>query len=307
MFEKLTDILSRLFNLEKGNRFKNYGYFEGAFSVIVNLLLFVFKLLFGLVLNSIALIADSLHSLSDVVTSAIVIYGFKVSSKPPDDEHPFGHGRAERIVSIVLGCLLIVVGIEFLRGGFLRFNNPVPIKADVFVIVMLCVCVFAKEFLYRLSVSLGKRINSAALRADAWHHRTDAISTVLVLAGFLSFRFGLYQMDGILGMAVAGIIVYTGVGIIRESASVLIGEAPAASLVDRIKATAADFDGVDDVHHIHVHDYGGQLEITIHLRLRGDTRLEAAHERASDVEKAVKKCVPGAEVTVHLEPLKENG
>ena len=307
MFEKLTDRLSKLFNLEQGNRFKNYGYFEGALSVAVNLLLFVFKLIFGLVLNSISLIADSLHSLSDIATSAIVIYGFRVSSKGPDDEHPFGHGRAERIVSIVIACLLIVVGIEFLRGGFLRFNNPVLIRGDIFVIVMLCVCVFAKEILYRLSLCMGKRIDSAALKADAWHHRTDAISTVLVLAGFLSFRFGLYRMDGILGMAVAGIIVYTGVGIIRKSASVLIGEAPPASLVDKIKATAADFDGVDDVHHIHVHDYGGQLEITIHMRLKGDTHLEDAHERASEVETALKKCVPGAEVTVHLEPLKESG
>lgn len=304
MFDQLTSRIVGSFNLDRGDRFKKYGYFEGGLSIVVNLLLFTFKLVFGLLLNSISLLADSLHSLSDVATSGIVIFGFKVSSKPPDEEHPFGHGRAERIVAIVIACLLIVVGIEFFRSGFTRFRNPVPIRADIFVIIMLCLSVFAKEFLYWVSLNLGRRINSSVLRADAWHHRTDAISTVLVLVGFVSFRFGLYSLDGILGMAVAGIIIYTGIVIIKESASVLIGKAPPASLVNKIKATAGNFDGVDDVHHIHVHDYGGQLEITIHIRLKGDTHLETAHERASEVETAVKKCVPGAEVTVHLEPLK---
>ncbi len=305
MFDNLTGRITRIFNLDRGNRFKNYGYFEGGLSIAVNLLLFAFKLGFGLFLGSISLIADSLHSMSDVATSGIVMFGFKVSSKPPDEEHPFGHGRAERIVAIVVACLLIVVGIEFFRSGFTRFRNPVPIRADLFVIVMLCLSVLAKECLYWLSLNLGKRIDSAALKADAWHHRTDAISTVLVLFGFISFRFGLYSLDGILGMAVAGIIIYTGIMIIKESSSVLIGEAPSASLVDKIKSTAGNFDGIDDVHHIHVHDYGGQVEITVHVRLSGNTYLDKAHERATEVERAVKRCVPGAEVTVHLEPFRE--
>jgi len=304
MFDRVTDNLVTLFRLEKGNRFKNYGYFEGIISIVVNILLFVFKFAVGLVLNSISLIADSLHSLSDVATSAIIVFGFGVSSKPPDIQHPFGHGRVERIVAIVIACLLIVVGIEFFRSGFTRFKNPVSIKANVIIIILLGVSVFAKEFLYWLSLNLGKRIDSAALKADAWHHRTDSIATLLVLFGFVSFRFGWYSLDGILGMVVAGIIVYTGVMIIRESGSALIGEAPSTALVDKIKTTAGDLDGVDDVHHIHVHDYGGQLEVTIHVRIDGDTHLEDAHDKASEVEQAIRKCIPGTEVTVHLEPVK---
>lgn len=304
MLEKTTDKLAALFRLEKGNRVKNYGYFEGIASIAVNILLFLFKFLVGLVLNSISLVADSLHSLSDVATSAIIVFGFKVSSKPADSQHPFGHGRVERILAILVACLLIVVGIEFFRSGFTRFRNPVPIKPDVVIIILLGLSVFIKEFLYWLSLNLGKRIDSTALKADAWHHRTDAIATALVLVGFVAFRFGWYSLDGILGMAVAAIIIYTGVMIIREAGSALIGEAPSTSLVDKIKATAGDLDGVDDVHHIHVHDYGGQLEVTIHVRLHGDTHLEDAHDKASEVEQAIKKCIPGTEVTVHLEPMK---
>ena len=304
MLDKATDKLAELFRLEKGNRFKNYGYFEGVVSIIVNILLFAFKFSVGLLLNSICLIAEALHSLSDVATSAIIVFGFKVSSKPPDAQHPFGHGRVERIISIVIACLLIVVGIEFLRSGYARFRNPVPIKADVIIIILLGVSAFIKEILYWLSLNLGRKINSTALKADAWHHRTDAIATMLVLFGFVSFRFGLYYLDGILGMAVAGIIIYTGVMIIRESGSALIGEAPPVSLVDKIKTTAGDLDGVNDVHHVHVHDYGGQLEVTIHVRIQGDTHLDDAHAKASEVEQAIKKCIPGTEVTVHIEPMR---
>jgi len=306
MFENIVNRLTALFRLDRGDRFKNYGYFEGIFSVVVNTLLFIFKFVFGILLNSVSLIADSLHSLSDIVTSAIVIFGFKISSKPPDAEHPFGHARVERIVSIVIACLLIVVGIEFFRSGFSRFMHPIPIRADTFVIAMLCVSIFIKEFLYRLSLSLARRVDSAALKADAWHHRTDAISTVIVSFGFISFRFGLYSLDGILGMAVACIIVYTGIVIIKESGSVLVGEAPSSSLVNRIKETAANLDGINDVHHIHVHDYGSQLEVTVHVRVKGDTQLQDAHNKASEVERAIKQCVPSAEVTVHLEPIHYN-
>jgi cation diffusion facilitator family transporter len=307
MFERLVDRLVVLFHLDAGNRFRKYGYFEGIASIVVNLLLSAFKLVFGLILNSVSLVADSLHSLSDVMTSAIVVFGFRVAAKPADAEHPFGHARAERIVAIVIACLLIVVGIEFLRSGFVRFRNPVPIRADAFILAMLAVSVLIKEFLFRLSRSMGRRINSAALKADAWHHRTDAVSTVLVLLGFVSFRFGLYSMDGIFGILVACIIIYTGIAMIKESGSVLIGEAPPSSLVDRIKETAANLNGVSDVHHIHVHDYGSQLEVTIHVRVKGDTHVEDAHNKACEVEQAIKSCVPEAEVTVHLEPLKKRG
>lgn len=302
MMEKVVDLLVAAFRLDKGNRFRNYGYFEGFLSVVLNLALFAFKFIFGMLLNSISLVADALHSLSDVVTSTIVIFGFNISTRPPDTEHPFGHGRAERIVSIVVACLLIVVGLEFLVSGFERFRNPIPIEGNILVIMMLVVSIFIKEFQYHVSMRLGRRIDSPALKADALHHRTDSLSTALVIIGFICFRFGIFSLDGIMGMAVAVIIMYAGISIIRESGSYLIGRAPSTSLVAKIRETASGCSGVNDVHHIHVHDYGGQIEITVHVRLKGDIHLDDAHTKASEVEREVKKCVPGAEVTVHLEP-----
>jgi cation diffusion facilitator family transporter len=199
--------------------------------------------------------------------------------------------------------ILIVVGIEFFINSFKRFLNPVPISGDLVVILVLILSIGAKELLASISFNLGERINSASLRADAWHHRTDSIATALVVLGFILFRFGLYRVDGVIGMAVSVLIAFTGVSIIREAGSFLVGEAPDSTLLERIKNAAAGFDDIVDVHHIHVHDYAGQLEVTIHVRLKGDTHLAEAHQTASEVEEAIRKRVPGAEVTVHVEPI----
>ncbi len=305
MGSKITEILISLFHLDKGDKKKNYGYFAGIISIVVNVLLFVVKLIFGIFLKSISLTADAFHSLSDVVTSFIVILGFKISAKPPDIKHPFGHGRAERIFSIVIACILIIVGIEFFINGFNRFRNPIPIESNWLIVIVLFITVLIKEFLSHVSFDLGKKINSSTLKADAWHHRTDSISTVLVIIGFILYRFGFYYIDGILGMVISVLVAYTGISIIKESGSFLMGEAPSLSLLEKIKKTALCCDSVSDVHHVHMHDYGGKIEITLHIRLNKETRLNEAHERASQVEKAVKENIRGVEVTVHIEPEKE--
>ena len=299
---KITDKLISLFNLDKGDKIKNYGYFEGILSIVVNIILFLMKFIFGTVLNSIALIADSYHTLSDVLTSVLVVVGFKISAKPPDEKHPFGHGRVERVFAIAIAAILIIVGIEFFANSYKRLINPISIKADLLIILLLIFSVFVKEFLTAVSYILGIRINSASLKADAWHHRSDAIATAIVVAGFIAFRFGLFRLDGILGMGISVLIAYTGYSIIREASSMLMGEAPPSALVKKIEEIALCCDGVTNVHHIHVHDYGGIIEITVHIRLKRDTHLDDAHEKASGVEKALRENIQRAEVTVHVEP-----
>lgn len=295
----------RLFRLDHGDTKKRCGIFEGVISVIINLLLFVIKLILGIMVRSVSLLADAVHSLSDVITSVIVIFGIRIASKPPDRNHPFGHGRADLVTSIVISCLLIVVAWEFFLSGFHRFRAPIPIHTNWLIIFFLAVSILAKEFLYQLSAGLGKLVHSPTLIADAWHHRSDAISTVLVLIGFVSFVFGVYRLDGIMGMSVAVLIGLTAISMIRRSASALLGEAPSPFFLQKIKDITLNCNGVTDVHHIHVHDYGGQTEITVHIRLKPDMHLDAAHEKATEVEQCIKDSVHGAEVTVHVEPRTE--
>lgn len=302
MLNRFIELLISLFHLDRGDKKRRYGYFGGFLSVIVNIILFVIKLILGIALNSISLLADAVHSLSDVVTSVLVILGFRVATKPPDERHPFGHGRAERIVSIVIACVLIVVGFEFFINGLKRFRDPIPIEANWFIIILLAVTIVIKELLSKIAFNLGEAIDSLALKADAWHHRTDAISTLLVIIGFVLYRFGLYYIDGIIGMIISVFIAYTGITLVIEAASVLMGEAPSSSFVAGIKEMALNCGGISDVHHIHVHDYGGRLEITVHIRLNKDTHLDEAHNKASEVETCLKQEIKGAEITVHIEP-----
>jgi cation diffusion facilitator family transporter len=302
MAKNITDVFIGLFNLDKGEKRKKYGYFEGGLSITINLLLFAVKFLLGSLFGSVALSTDALHSLSDVITSVVVIFGFSVAAKPADQKHPFGHGRAERVATIIIACLLIVVGFEFFLNGLERFRNPVPVETNWFIILILCLTIVLKEFLTYVSSNLGKRIDSSVLKADAWHHRSDALSTVLVVIGFILYRFGLYYADGIIAMIISVYIAYMGISLIKESGSHLMGEAPSQSLVDDIKAIALECGGIKDVHHIHVHDYGRRLEITIHIRLKPDTLLIDAHRKASEVEARIKAAIKGAEVTVQTEP-----
>lgn len=304
--KRFMNVIISSFHLDKGNERKNCGYFAGGLSIVVNLLISAVKFFFGIMVNSIALIADAVHSLSDVASSLVVIIGFMISTKPPDKKHPFGHGRAERIIAIVIACMLIVVGLEFFMNGISRVRTPVPVESSSLIIVILAMTIIVKILLSVISYDFGKHVHSAALKADAWHHGTDAVSTVLVIIGFILFRFGFYQVDGILSIIIALFIVYTGIMMIFESGSTLLGEAPSDHLISDIRATALCCEDISDVHHIHVHDYGGKLEITVHVRLRRNIHLDKAHKIASLVELTIKQRIEGAEVTVHPEPIGDN-
>lgn len=301
--EKITDTLVAIFHLDRGNRQRNYGYFEGILSIIINVILFGFKFVMAAILNSISLKTDALNNLTDVFSSVMVIVGFTIAAKPADSKHPFGHGRAERILSILIAAILVFVGLECFISSYNRFRNPIPIEAGLITLILLCISILAKEFLVLIAFNLGKKISAASLKADAWNHRSDSIATSLIVIAFLLFKFGLFRLDGILGMAVSALIVYTGIKIIIESGSSLIGEQISPKTVKQIIAIAASFDFVKNVHHIHVHDYGGNLEITLHIMLKKDLHLSEVHKKATAVEQAIREAIPGSEVTVHTEPM----
>lgn len=297
-----TDKIISLFHLDSGDKVRKYGYFAGSLSTAVNLVLFAVKLVFGIMLNSVALIADAVHSLSDVATSVIILIGFRISAKPPDRKHPFGHGRAEPIVSLIIACALVVVGYEFLLRGVDRIHEPQPIEFNWLVVAFLFLSIVIKEMLFSIAYTMGQRIGASSLKADAWHHRSDGLSTLLVIIGFFFYRLGIFYVDGILCIVIALFIVFTGIMLMRDAASYLMGEAPPPAFIQAIRNAALECDGVTDIHHIHVHNYGDKTEITVHIRLKPDTHLDRAHEKATEVESCIRQRVIGAEVTVHVEP-----
>ena len=278
------------------------GYLEGTVSIILNTLLFGLKYWVGMKTFSIAIIADAWHTLSDSLTSLVVIIGFKVSSKPADKKHPFGHGRAEIISSVIIGTLLAVVGVNFLIASIQRFINHQSASYGNLAIIVFIISVIVKEGLAQFSIRAGKKINSQSLIADGWHHRSDALVSLMVLVGiFMGGYF--WWVDSIMGIIVSLVIFYTTYIILKESISTLIGEEPSEDLEAEIRKIVTNSVSHDvKLHHLHSHKYGDNRELTFHIRLPVDMRLEEAHRITEKLEKKIREKM-NIETTIHLEPL----
>ncbi|MBN2736765.1 MAG: cation transporter [Spirochaetales bacterium] len=285
------------------NSNKNLGYIEGLLSIIVNLVLFVLKLWAGIANRSIAIIADAWHTLSDSLTSIVVLVGLKIAAKPADKDHPFGHGRMEQIASVIIGILLILVAVNFMTQGIEKLVNRESTFFGLSAVIVTIISIAVKEALAQFAFFAGKRINSASVKADAWHHRSDAISSVVVLLGIFLGPF-FWWIDGALGVLVALLILWAAVGIIKETIGSLLGEAPDKKLIQTIQE---HLDRIEDFslsfHHIHLHRYGDHKELTFHIELPGEISLYKAHEIANRIEDSLRKEL-GIEVTIHMEPVR---
>jgi cation diffusion facilitator family transporter len=278
------------------------GYLEGAISIILNTLLFGLKYWVGIKTFSIAIIADAWHTLSDSLTSLVVIIGFKVSSTPADKKHPFGHGQAEIVSSVIIGTLLAVVGVNFLIASIQRFIDHQSAVYGNLAIIVFVISVIVKEGLAQFSIRAGKKINSQSLIADGWHHRSDALVSFLVLMGIFTGKY-FWWVDSIMGIAVSLVIFYTTYIILKESISTLIGEEPSNDFEAEIRKIVTNNISHDvKLHHLHSHKYGDNRELTFHIRLPADMRLEEAHRIAEELENKIREEM-NIEATIHLEPL----
>ena len=199
------------------NETKKLSYIEGIGSIVINVILFILKYWVGIMTGSIAIIADAWHTLSDSLTSIVVILGAKISSKPADDNHPFGHGRAESVASIIIGVLLFVVGSNFLFDAIQRLKSKEAAVFTMSAIVIFILSVIIKEAMAQFSFWAYRKTKSPSLKADGWHHRSDSIaSAVILISIFLGKNH--WWVDGIFGIIVSILIAYTAIDIIKEAA-----------------------------------------------------------------------------------------
>ena len=301
----ITDLLLRVFirDYERvgqiGVRVR-YGFLEAWVSIVGNSILFAAKLAFGVITRSVALTADAFHTLGDLVTSVIVLFGFRLARMPADVNHPYGHGRAEPIATLIIAILLVVTGLEFAHASFDRLREPVAIGAPLVVIVAMVVSALFKEWMARFSVDLGQRIRSDMLKADAWHHRSDAIASVLVVASMVGARLGYPWVDGLLGMGVALLIAGTGFHLARTMVNMLMGEAPSEELIAKVIAAAGSARGVLGVHGIQIHDYGSQQAAVVHIEVAPELTTEQSHTVANEVEETLSRRL-GLSPVVHVD------
>lgn len=281
------------------NNYK-YAYLIGFISIILNTVLFAGKFAVGLKINSIALISDAWHTLSDTLTSVIMILGIFLSTRPPDKEHPFGHGRVEKITTLIIGLVLVFVGINFLKESITRIITGKIIIFTFLSVLVQAVCAFSKQVLSILSFLTGKKQKIQALIADAWHHQSDVITSYLFLIG-AALQKHIPLVDGYLGIIISIAILITAIDIIKSSTSPLIGEEIPEDLKESIVHKVNELDGrINDLHHFHYHRYGNHIEVTFHIRLPNSVSLEEAHEITQKIEMELLK--DNINATIHIEP-----
>ena len=278
------------------------GVFQGWISVLVNSILFILKLVIGVMVGAVSVIADAVHTLSDVVSSIVVIWGFKQAEKPADVEHPYGHGRAEYIATLIIAILLCVAGIEFIEASIDRIQNPERVLAEWWMILILMVTIILKEITARYAVFLSSKIASSVLHADAWHHRIDAISSILVVAAMIAGKYGYPVVDGWAGLGVALFLIYTGFEIAKDAVDDLIGKPPTMEDVENIRDIVMNVDGVLGAHDITIHSYGHDKFISVHVEIDADKSTAEAHDISEEVERKLHDAL-GVEPTIHMDPV----
>ena len=275
-------------------------------SIMGNIALSVFKLVAGIVANSGAMISDAVHSASDVFSTVIVIIGVKISSKEADEHHPYGHDRFEPIAAGLLSMVLAVVGFEIgMRGvrTLIAGNYEELAVPGVLAIVAAAVSIVAKEAMYRYTRINANRIGSTALKADAWHHRSDALSSVGALIGIIFARAGWPVMDSVASVVICIFILKAAIDIYRESLDRLVDKSADESVMDEIRTEILRVDGVVDVDDLKTRLFGNKMYVDVEIVADGSLTLTQSHEIAEAVHQRIETCFPETKhCMVHVNP-----
>lgn len=273
----------------------------GWVSIFTNTLLFVLKYWAGLTSGSIALIADAWHTLSDSITSVIILISGKYGNRPADEDHPYGHGRIEFVAAIIIGVFLAIVAFSFVQESINKLISGESANYGILAITVTGISIIVKEILARYAFKQGDKIGSLAIKADGWHHRTDALSSIVIMAGIFLNPF-FWWMDALLGIMVALFLFYATYDILKSSIHPLLGTDPDKEILDKISKIVNEISGENSKpHHFHLHDYVNHSEITFHIKLDNNMSIVDAHEVATKIEEAIRLEMQ-IESTIHMEP-----
>lgn len=304
----LSQFLIRLFikdyqNIDDSDVRSRYGYLAGIVGIVANLILFTVKLLAGLAVNSIAFIGDAFNNLTDVLSSLVTIIGFKLAAKPADEEHPFGHGRSEYITGLIVAFLVILVGYELIKSSISRVLNPVAVNFSLPALLIVLLAILIKGWLFMFNRYLARTINSQALSANSFDSLSDMFSTACIGLSLLASLFTTIPVDGLVGIFVSGLILYSGVSLVKETISPLLGENPDQELVEQIKRKILKHDLIIGIHDLIIHSYGpGRYMASIHVEVPYDGDLMEIHELIDHIER---QCAKDLDIllTIHMDPI----
>lgn len=321
----MTELLLKLFvkdykNVESTEVRKQYGLLGSFFGLITNFIVFAAKIVIGAMLGLYSIIADSVNNLSDFGNNFLTIFGYKIYAKKADDEHPFGHQRMEYVISLVISCVVIALGVVMVYQGILdtiQFIKSMqqtghPIIDDTFTytsyIVTLCIlsaAIFIKVMQGLVYRNLGKRINSLPMVAMFQDSRNDVIATSLVVVGVVVTWFTGYSVDCFFTIAIGILVIISGIGIMKDAINVLLGEKPDEELVKKLVALVSSHKDVYGMHDLTMHCYGSVIFAVLHLEVDAKTDVMVSHELCDTVEREAKAKL-NINLTVHMDPILVN-
>ncbi|MBR5543172.1 MAG: cation transporter [Oscillospiraceae bacterium] len=280
-----------------------YGVVSSTVGIVFNIILAALKFILGIFANSIAVTADAVNNLSDCASNIVTIIGFKLSSKPADREHPFGHGRIEYICGLVVAFLVLLAGFEVGKTSLLKIFSRGSSNFSVFVTTGLAVSVLTKLWLAFFYKKLGTKINSSTIKAVSTDSISDAFSTTVTLISIVLSKFTAFPLDGYIGILVSAFVMWSGIKIIRDTLTPLLGTTPNPDLVRDIYSTVAGHDKILGIHDLIVHEYGpGKVFASLHAEVSSSEDILESHELIDRIESELSKKL-GIEITIHLDPL----
>lgn len=304
----MTKLIMRLFIKDAENTGNpavrtRYGVVSSAVGIVCNLFLAVLKFILGLLSHSIAVTADAANNLSDSASSVVTLVGFRLSSKPADREHPFGHGRIEYICALVIAFLVLLVGFELGKTSVIRITSGASATFSPFVVFGLFISVCVKLWMSVFNKTLGKKISSSAMEAVSADSLSDALATGVTLISIIAAKFTALPVDGYIGILVSLLVMWAGIGIVRDTLTPLLGTAPNPELVKNIHDEILSYDKILGIHDLIVHEYGpGRIFASLHAEVSSTENIMDSHGLIDLIESEVSKKL-GIEILIHMDPL----
>ncbi|WP_341441952.1 cation diffusion facilitator family transporter [Oxobacter pfennigii] len=280
-----------------------FGVVSSVTGMAVNFILFLIGFIIGLSINSIAVIANSFNSLSDATSSIIILAGFKLSNRVADREHPFGYGRIEYLSALIVAALILMMGFEFIKSSFSRIINPMPMEFDFVSFIIIIAAIPLKFWLSNFNKSIGRKIDSKALLAAGADSFNDMLILACIIFSLIMSNFFNINIDGYVGMAVALLIIWAGISIMKETLGPILGQPPDAALVQELKRLALSYENIKGVHDIIVHNYGpGRSMASFHAEVPNNVDIMALHEDIDRAEKEISEKL-NIFVVIHMDPI----
>ena len=280
-----------------------YGKFSSIVGIVCNAILFISKLIVGTLSASVSITADAVNNLSDASSSIISLLGFKLASRPADEEHPYGHGRYEYLSGLMVAVLIMVIGVELFKSSLDKVLHPSAVEFSWVTVGVLAFSILLKTWMALFNTKTGKMINSNTLIATAADSRNDVITTGAVLVAAILSHFVGFELDGWMGLGVAVFILYSGFGLVKDTLDPMLGKAPEDEQVEEIRQKILSYPGVLGTHDLMVHDYGpGRIIASAHAEVPSNIDVMKLHDVIDNVESKINKEL-GIIMCIHMDPI----